>query len=175
MIARKQQDDRSREEPASVVHWHELATESPYRTAVAVRQALHQGNLREAAVGMQELIDALARSDKRALKNQLIRLMTHVIKWQSQPAQRSRSWRATINNARREIRDIQEDTPSLTRDVIEAMWDACFEAALDAPEAEMDQETAVASLSWEGLFEAEYGLAAPRRQPRKRRTRRPRG
>ena len=36
---------------------------------------------------------------------------------------------AAVESAREEIADIQEETPSLTREVIEAMWDKCFKAA----------------------------------------------
>jgi hypothetical protein len=138
------------------MNWQDLASTSPYRTAVAVEQALSRGEVHEATVGMQELIEALSRSDKRALRSHLIRLMAHVVKWQTQPERRSRSWRATIRNARREIGEIQEDTPSLDRTVIESMWDRCLEAAKEEAEAEMNKEFAVASLSWADVFEVDY-------------------
>jgi hypothetical protein len=141
------------------MNWQELAATSPYRTAVAVEQALRQGDVPEATVGIQELIEALARSDKRALRSHLTRLMAHLIKWQTQPERRSRSWRATIRNARREIREIQEETPSLNRAVVEALWESCFAAAKEDAEGDMNQEAAVASLTWEDVFEKEYELA----------------
>jgi hypothetical protein len=43
----------------------------------------------------------------------------HVIKWQSQPERRSLSRIAGIKDAREEIVDIQEETPSLNNNVIE--------------------------------------------------------
>jgi hypothetical protein len=138
------------------MNWQELSTTSPYQTAVAVEQELKHGNLQEAATGMKELIDALARSEKRALKSQLIRLMLHVLKWQLQPGQRSRGWLASIYNARAEIADIQEETPSLSRAVIEAMWDKCFQPAKREAEAEIDRDVPVAELSWEDVFVREY-------------------
>jgi len=138
--------------------WQELASTSPYRTAVAVEEALRQGEVHEATAGLQELIEALSRSDRRALKSHLIRLMSHIIKWRTQPERRSRSWRATIRNARREIAEIQEDTPSLNRGAIEALWASCFEAAVEEAEGEMNQEAAVVSLSWEDVFEVPYEL-----------------
>jgi hypothetical protein len=140
------------------MNWQDLAAASPYRTAVAVEEALRQGNVPEATAGIEELIEALSRSDKRALQSHLLRLMVHILKWQTQPEKRSRGWRATIRNARREIREVQEDTPSLTRSVIEAMWQSCLETAWDEAEAEMNQESAVPSLSWEAVFEKEYDL-----------------
>jgi hypothetical protein len=138
------------------MNWKELATTSPYQTAVAVEEALERGDFREANAGIQELVEALSRSDKRALKSHLIRLMVHVIKWQSQPGKRSRSWRTTIRNARREIADIQEETPSLNRAVIEALWHRCWEEAKEEAEADMNQESTVNVLSWADLFENEY-------------------
>lgn len=140
------------------MNWRELASTSPYRTAVAVEQTLRQGDTHEAAAGLQELIESLARSDKRALKSHLVRLMTHVLKWHTQPERRSRSWRASIRGARREIADIQEDTPSLNRAAIEALWDSSFEAAWDAATVDMDREPSKTSLSWDDVFEAEYEL-----------------
>jgi hypothetical protein len=140
------------------MNWKDLASTSPYQTAVAIDQALEQGQTDEAKRGVEELVDALARSDKRALKSQLGRLMVHIIKWLSQPDRRSRSWRASIRNARREIAAIQEDTPSLNRAVFEAIWPGCWEAAQEEAEAEMNHESVVQQLSWAVVFETEYEL-----------------
>jgi hypothetical protein len=41
--------------------WQELATTSHYQTAVAVRNALREGNVDDATTGLEELIDALSR------------------------------------------------------------------------------------------------------------------
>jgi hypothetical protein len=102
------------------------------------------------------LIEALGRSDKRALKSHLIRLMAHVIKWRAQPERRSRSWAATIANAREEIAEIQEDTPNLGRPAIEGMWQRSFQAARRDAEAELGQAVAITDLSWADVFETEY-------------------
>jgi AcrR family transcriptional regulator len=137
-------------------NWQELVFNSHYQTAVAVRDELAQGHVEEARRGLEELIDALSRAERRALRAHLIRLMAHIIKWHTQPERRSRSWTATIRNARREIADIQEETPSLNRAVIERLWARCFEMAQDDAEAEMGQPSAVASLTWADVFEVEY-------------------
>jgi hypothetical protein len=91
--------------------WQELAATSHYRTAVAVKQALQGGDMHEAILGLEELIDALSRADQRALEHHLIRLMQHSIKWKVQPERRSRCWVATIYNAREAIRELQEEPP----------------------------------------------------------------
>jgi hypothetical protein len=141
---------------AYTMKWQDLASSSHYQTAVAVEAAIERGDIADAKVGIEELIDALSRSEKRALRSQLIRLMLHVIKWKTQPERRSLSWRATIRSARREIAEIQEHTPSLNRAVIEAMWQDCFEAAKDDAEGEMNQEAVIESLSWHEVFEQNY-------------------
>jgi hypothetical protein len=61
-------------------------------------------------------------------------------------------------SARREIEDIQEDTPSLTRSVINSLWDKCFRAAKQEAEMEMGKTSAIAKLSWAQVFEHEYKL-----------------
>jgi hypothetical protein len=138
------------------VNWARLSAESHYQVAVEIERALLQGDFDEAEAGIKELINALGRSEKRALKSQLIRLMAHIIKWKTQPERRSYGWVATIYNAREEIADIQAETPSLTGDVIREMWDACLLAATREAEGEMNQRSSVSSLSWQEVFEEEY-------------------
>ncbi|MEK6287916.1 MAG: DUF29 domain-containing protein [Acidobacteriota bacterium] len=137
------------------VNWARLSAESHYQVAVEIERALLQGDADEAEAGIKELIDALGRSEKRALKSQLIRLMAHIIKWKTQPERRSYGWVATIYNAREEIADIQAETPSLTDDVIKKMWDGCLRAATREAEGEMNQESAVSPVSWQEVFDDE--------------------
>jgi len=139
------------------MNWREQSTTSHYQTAVAIAQQLKAGNIAEATAGVEELIDALARSDKRALRSQLARLMAHIIQWRCQPEGRSRGWRASIANARVEIADIREETPSPNEDTIRAMWDRCFQVAKRQAEGDMEQEAAVTSLSWDEVFHEEFG------------------
>ncbi|QTA79484.1 DUF29 [Desulfonema limicola] len=136
------------------MNWQELSTTSHYQTALKVENELLSGNIKNAAAGIRALIEALGRSEKRALKSQLIRLMMHVIKWKMQPERRSRSWAASICNAREEISDIQEETPSLSDSVIKNMWDKCFKAAKREAEGEMNKKVLIDDLSWEDVFES---------------------
>jgi uncharacterized protein DUF29 len=139
-------------------NWQELSATSHYQTAVAVEEALERGDVGDAREGIQELIDALSRAERRALRSQLTRLMAHVIKWRSQPEKRSRSWRLTILQARREIEDIQEETPSLNRSVIESLWQKCLDAAKEDAETETGKPSQVAKLTWKEVFEKDYEL-----------------
>ncbi|MCU0516427.1 MAG: DUF29 domain-containing protein [Oscillatoria sp. Prado101] len=138
--------------------WEWLAASSHYQTAVAVRQLLGEGQFMEATEGLDALIEAMGRTEKRALKSQLIRLMSHVIKWKCQPERRTSSWAITIRSARQEIEDIQEEVPSLNRNSIESIWDICLSRALKDAEDEMGRDCELTSLSWEEVFEEEYRL-----------------
>ncbi|MBM3237141.1 DUF29 domain-containing protein [Candidatus Poribacteria bacterium] len=53
------------------MNWQEISATSHYRTAVIIQQELQKGNIEEANNGIMELIEALSRSEKRALKSQL--------------------------------------------------------------------------------------------------------
>lgn len=140
--------------------WQELAATSHYQTSVAAKQALQRGDMHEAILGLEELIDALSGADQRALEHHLIRLMQHIIKWKVQPERRSRSWVAIIHTAREAIRELQEDTPSLTDDRIRHRWDTCLRKAQWKAEGDIDREIPQMGLSWEEVFEAAYTLEA---------------
>jgi hypothetical protein len=148
----------SPERAHTTLDWHELATTSHYQTAVAVKQVLQDGNEDSAMKGLEELIDALSRSDRRTLESHLTRLMQHIIKWRIQPERRSPSWAATARTARRQITRLQRDTPSLNRRMIEAIWDDVLLDAVDAVESEMNQRVSSIALTWEEVFETEYVL-----------------
>ena len=116
--------------------------------------------MHEAIVGLEDLIDALSRADQRALEHHLIRLMQHIIKWKAQPGRRTRSWVATIHNAREAIRELQEDTPSLTDERLLQRWEACLRKAHREAEGEINQDIPPLGLSWEEVFTAPYILEA---------------
>ena len=158
-LRREHEFGRLREMNSGVgMDWQKLSAESHYQTAVQIERTLLDGNYDEADAGIKELIEALGRSEKRALKSQLVRLMAHIIKWQTQPDRRSYGWVASIYNAREEIGDIQAETPSLTDELVRDLWDKCLRAAIREAEGEMSQKSPVSSLSWDDVFEEEYEL-----------------
>jgi uncharacterized protein YbcC (UPF0753/DUF2309 family) len=138
-------------------HWHQLATTSPYQTAVAVREQLIQGDVEEAIEGIEELIAALSRADRRELNSQLVRLMAHIIKWQSQPERRSRSWLTSIVNARFEIENLLDFEPSL-QPLLPELLSKLFPKAKRIAEKEMGKVTPLQTLSWQMVFEDDYEL-----------------
>ena len=140
-------------------NWSEIVIDSHYLTALEVKKSLEAGNIMEAEEGIEQLIDAMARADRRAVKSQLVRLMKHIIKWKVQAGKRSLSWIKSIHNARIEIQDIQEETPSITNDVIISLWDRASNLALAEAEDEMGQVLiSVPLLTWEEVFDDEYLL-----------------
>jgi hypothetical protein len=141
-----------------MVNWHDLATTSHDQTAVAIKHALSAGDTEHARIGIEELIEALARADRRALESYLIRLMQHIIKWRVQPERRSPRWAAIIRMARRQIARLQRDTPSLNRRVIETMWDEALLDALDETEGELNHRIPPMTLTWDEVFETEYSV-----------------
>lgn len=137
------------------MQWHDLATTSHYQTAVAIKHALEEGNADEAMLGLEELIEALSRSDRRALRSQLVRLMAHIINWQTQPERRSRSRAATIENARIDLEELLELEPSL-RPAVSDLLQELFSKAKRSAEKEMATTTALTELSWDEVFEDDF-------------------
>lgn len=68
---------------------------------------------------LAEEIESLGKSDRRALGSHLRGLVMHLLKWRYQPSgrQTGHSWRTSINNHRREIAAIVDDSPSLRRQI----------------------------------------------------------
>ena len=62
-----------------------------------------------------EELEVMAAGERRALKNQLKRLLLHLLKIREQPERLSRQggWRRSIRDAREQIEDIFEDSPGI--------------------------------------------------------------
>jgi len=142
----------------STKDWEWLTAGSEYQAAEVILQLLNEGKSMEASVGLYALIESMGKSKRLALRSQLTRLMTHVIKWKCQPERRGSSWSTTIRSARIEIEDIQEEVPSLNRDFVESIWEKCFNRAVKNAEDEMGKDCDLTALSWEEVFEEEYSL-----------------
>src|SRR3954464_9883915 len=82
------------------------------RTAELVRAGrLDEVDLEHVA----EEIDNLGRSERKSVRSQLRRMLLNMIKQQIQPERDGASWRASVADARREIREDLTDSPSLRR------------------------------------------------------------
>lgn len=111
---------------------------------------LRSGRLHEADLAhLIEEIEAMGRSERRALESALGRLLQHLLKWQFQPLLRSRSWELTIRNQRREVLKTLRDNPSLKSRQDEIYSDA-YETARGWAEVEtgLDERVFPASCPW---------------------------
>ncbi|GAB4054844.1 DUF29 domain-containing protein [Spirosoma litoris] len=144
------------------IDWQEMVATSHLDTVIAVRKLLEQKEYEEAQEALDELQNAMANAERRALSSQLTRLMMHILKWRYQADKRSTSWARTILSARREIRDLRKYMPSFTREYIENIWDEAFEDAIADAKAEMNlsrkDKFEPASLTWDEVFDDEYLL-----------------
>lgn len=78
-----------------------------------------------AELDIENLVDeleSLGRSEQRELGSYLQVLVMHLLKYQYQPEQRTRSWDTTLSNCRDKIQDCLEDAPSLQRFLQTLEW-----------------------------------------------------
>ena len=137
------------------VDWELLAMASPLAAAIQIREVLQEGNGENALRGLEELIDALARSEDRELRHRMEILMVHILKWQTQPPG-TKSWRLTINEQRRQIAELRQDNPRFTETYIRERWLRYLQGALAKATDEMDQTPVVDTLSWAEVFDHAY-------------------
>jgi hypothetical protein len=101
----------------------------------AVRQArlLRAGRLSEIdPVAIAEEIDDVSEEQYSRLESALRVLMHHFLKWDFQPAARSRSWAITIREQRRRVARQLRKNPGLKSRLEEALLDAHEDARDDA-------------------------------------------
>jgi uncharacterized membrane protein len=85
--------------------------------AAALRRAKNV-NLALDWENLAEEIESLGKSQRTELKSQTRRILRHLFKLDASPAREPRGgWRSTIRDARTEIEDVLEDSPSLRREV----------------------------------------------------------
>jgi hypothetical protein len=75
-----------------------------------------------------EEIEAMARKDRKAITSNLVVLLTHLLKHQFQPEQRSSGWLGSILEHRRRLRYDFEESPSLLRHAAEVFAPAYADA-----------------------------------------------
>ena len=100
-----------------------------YAWANQTAHLLREGRFGEIdALQIAEELESMGKRERRELVSRLSVLIAHLLKWQFQPARRSRSWRNTILTQREEIEALLEDSPSL-RSELEALIPAAFARA----------------------------------------------
>jgi hypothetical protein len=98
-------------------------------------ELLRKGCFAEADIEhVAEEIEDMGKERQHVLKSQTRRLILHLLKWEAQPERRSRSWRATMSDARAEITDLLEENPSLkplTNDTPGNVYEQAVKQAMD--------------------------------------------
>ncbi|MBD1898117.1 MULTISPECIES: DUF29 domain-containing protein [unclassified Coleofasciculus] len=84
-----------------------------------------------------EEIEDMGRSERRSLKSNLIIVLTHLLKWQFQPEKRSGSWKGSIVEHRRRIREALKDSPSL-KPYLEEVFAESYADAVEQASAETE-------------------------------------
>ncbi|MEF3075128.1 DUF29 domain-containing protein [Methylobacter sp. Wu1] len=112
--------------------------------------ALRAGRLSD--LDIEHLIDeveAMGRSERRALESRLVVLLVHLLKWKYQPARRGRSWQLTCKGQRINFEEILDDNPSLKSQLDALLSRAYDKAVIDAAtETGLDEETFPPSCPW---------------------------
>jgi hypothetical protein len=81
---------------------------------------------------LAEEVESLGREQFNKLVSALRVLMVHMLKWDHQPAMRSRSWVLSIQEQRLEIADVLADNPGLKPRTAEAFARAYRRARIEA-------------------------------------------
>lgn len=99
-------------------------------------QLLQDGRIAELDLeNLLEEIQSMARNEKRALASNLRILLMHLLKWKYQSEKQSNSWRSSVVEHRKRIRDILKDSPSLKPYFTKVLSD-CYQDARDLAAAE---------------------------------------
>ncbi len=110
---------------------------------------------------LAEEVEGLGRSDRRELRNRLIRVLEHLLKCQFQPARHSRSWEKTLIVQRTNIAALVEDSPSLRRELpqmIERAYTSAQRIAAKEMRLEQWSERFPATCPWsvEQILDADF-------------------
>jgi hypothetical protein len=101
---------------------------------------------------LSEYLADMAKRDRREVFSRLVVLLAHLLKWEQQPDRRGGSWRGTIREQRRELRQLLE-SGTLRNHAAAVLADAYAEARRQAAdETELDLTVFPADNPW-GLEE----------------------
>ena len=86
-------------------------------------------------VNLAEFLESMANRDRRESSSRLLLLLMHLLKWEYQPEARTGSWRRTISEQRRQLREICESG------VLQNYLSARFEQTYDRARYQASIET----------------------------------
>jgi hypothetical protein len=115
--------------PAATAALYE-ADETAWLEATA--ELIRGGRLTEVDLNtLAEYLTDMARRDRREVFSRLVVLLSHLLKWEHQPDRRSGSWRGTILEQQRELRQLL-DSGTLRNHATAVFADAYAEARKQA-------------------------------------------
>jgi len=77
---------------------------------------LRSGNLSAVDIeNLAEEIESMGKRDKRSMVSELIRLLSHLLKWKYQSVRRGGSWSDSIDGSREEIEALMKDNHTFDR------------------------------------------------------------
>jgi len=104
-----------------------------YAWTIQNAKLLREGKFSEIDVEhIAEEIESMGKRERRELINRLAILIAHLLKWEHQPARRSKSWECTIKEQRFELIDLLEESPSLKHEIEDQLSHAYQKALLSA-------------------------------------------
>lgn len=110
---------------------------------------------------LAEEIESLGREQFNKLESALRVLLTHILKWEHQPAMRSRSWALSIKVQRTDVEDILSDNPGLKPRIPEAITRGYRKARIEAAKETGLEESAFSGTcvySFDDLMSREFSL-----------------
>ncbi len=116
----------------------------------ATADLIRQGRLNEIEPEtLAEYLTDMARRDRREVYSRLVVLLCHLLKWQHQPDRRSGSWRGTILEQQRELRQLLESA-TLRNHASAVFADAYADARRQAAaETEMQRAAFPLECAWD--------------------------
>ncbi|MDM3846513.1 MAG: DUF29 domain-containing protein [Aphanizomenon gracile PMC644.10] len=106
-----------------------LYEEDFYLWIKTTAKQLKNGNFAEIDLdNLIEEIESMGRSEKRALKSNLLVLLMHLLKYKYQPEKCSNSWLSTIFEHRRRLKEDLTESPSLKKYLSE-VFNECYQDA----------------------------------------------
>ncbi len=104
-----------------------------YEWTVRNAELLRNGRANEADLQhIAEEIEDIGKRERRELLSRLKTLITHLLKWKSQPDRRSRSWELTIRVQRKDLLKLLAENPSLRPYLESELADVYENAVVDA-------------------------------------------
>ena len=121
---------------------------------------LQNGKLAEVdMVNLVEELEAMVRSEKKAIRSNLRILLMHLLKYKYQSEKRTNSWLFTIREHRKRLRDDFKNSPSLKRyfrEVFEECYQDARELAADETGLTIDTFPVESPFSQEETLNPDY-------------------